>query len=154
MQWSWGGHWVRGPHTVLVRRRVPPPGLVRAPLWRSGVGVPVGRDLRGSRRLGALGRAVCRSNFIPPPPRSGPFWGRAGVSWAPEGRRVAPVALKLRGGERQGGAGGAALQSPAPPPRRASACHLLSLAPPPGVYLCRGGCRAAVGVRRGPVGRQ
>ena len=43
---------------------------------------------------------------------------------------------------------------PAPPPRRASACHPLTPACPPGVYLCRGGCRAAAGVGRGPVGRQ
>ena len=35
-----------------------------------------------------------------------------------------------------------------PPPRRASTCHLLSPACPPGVYSCRGGCRAATGVSR------
>ena len=51
----------------------------------------------GSRRLGALGRAVCRSSRIPPPRRRGPFWGRGGVPSAPGGRRVAPVALKLGG---------------------------------------------------------
>ena len=48
----------------------------------------------------------------------------------------------------------AAAPPPAPPPRRASACHLLSPARPLGVYSCRGGCRAALGVGRGPVGRQ
>ena len=43
-----------------------------------------------------------------------------------------------------------------PPPRpcRAPACHSLSPACPPGVYSGRGGCRAAAGVSRGPVGRQ
>ena len=89
----------------------------------------------------------------PPPPRRGPFWGRGGVPSAPGGRRVAPVALKLGGGAG-GGGGGAAPPPPAPPPRRPSACHPLSPARPPGVYSCRGGCRAASGVRRGPVGRQ
>ena len=41
-----------------------------------------------------------------------------------------------------------------PPPRRASACHPLSRASPPGVYSCCGSCRAAAGVGRGPVGCQ
>ena len=61
-----GGHGGRGPHTVQVCRRAPPLGLVRAPLWRAGVGSPVDRNPRGSRRLEALGRAVCRSSRIPP----------------------------------------------------------------------------------------
>ena len=91
----------------------------------------------------------------PPPPRRGPFWGRGDVLSAPGGRKVAPVTLKLGGGGRGGGAdGGGAPPPPAPPPRWASACHPLSPARPPGVYSCRGGCRAAVGVGRGPVCRQ
>ena len=145
-----GGHAGRGPHTVLVRRRVLPPSLVRAPLRRAGVGLPVGRDPRGSGRLGALGRAVCRSSRIPPLPRCGPFWGRGGVPSAPGGRRVAPVALKL-------GGGGVVrpLRRPLPPRPvgRRPAIRCLRRAPP-GVYSRRGGCGAAVGVRRGPVGRQ
>ena len=145
-----GGHAGRGPHTVLVRRRVPPPGLVRAPLRRAGVGSPVGLDPCGSRRLKAPGRAVCNSSRIPHP-ASQSLWGRGGVPSALGGRRVAPVALKLGGGS--GGGGGGAPPPPAPPPCRASACHLLSRARPPRVYSCRGGCRAAVGVGRGPVGR-
>ena len=56
-------------------------------------------------------------------------------------------------GEERGEGGGAPLPRPAPPPRRASACHPLSSARPPGVYSCRGGCPAAVGVGRRPVGR-
>ena len=60
------------------------------------------------------------------------------------------MALKLGGG----GGGGGAPPPPAPPPRRAWAWHPLSPARPPGVYWCRGGCRAAAGVWRGPVGRQ
>ena len=147
-----GGHGGRGPHTVLVRCRVPPPGLVRAPLWRAGVGSPVGRDPRGSRRLGALGRAVCRSSRIPRP-ASRPLLGEGGRPLGSGGRTVAPVALKLGGGVG-GGGGGAAPRPPAPPPCRAWACHLLSPARPPGVYSCRGGCRAAVGVWRSPIGRQ
>ena len=155
-----GGHGGRGLHTVLMRRRALSPGLVRAPLWRAGVGLPVGRDPRGSRRLGAPGRAVCRSSRIPPPPpppRRGPFWGRGGLPSALRGRRVAPVALKVGGGSgggRGGGGGGPAPPPPATPPCRASACHLLSPACPSGVYSCRGGCRAAAGVGRGPIGRQ
>ena len=113
-------------HTVLVRRHAPPPSLVRALLWHAGVG----RDPRGSRRLGALGLAVCRSSRIPPPPRGGPFWGRGGVPSAPGGRRVAPVAPKLGGGERGGGLGG-------PPPRHpalsgVSLPSVVSGVPPPG----------------------
>ena len=101
-----GGQGGRGLHTVLVRRRGPSPGLVRAPLWRAGMGSPVNRDPRGSRRLGAPGRAVCRSSRIPPPPHRGPFWGRGGVPSAPGGRRVAPVALKRGGGSGGGGCWG------------------------------------------------
>ena len=48
------------------------------------------------------------------------------------------MAPKLGGGSRGGGG-----RPPAPPPCRASACHPLSPACPPGVYSCRGGCRAA-----------
>ena len=53
-----------------------------------------------------------------------------------------------------GGGGGWGGRPPAPPPRRASACLPLPPACPPGVYSCRGGCRAAAGVGRGPVGRR
>ena len=146
--WRCSGHGGRGPHTVLVRRRVPPPGVVRAPLRRAGAGSPIGRDPRGSRRLGAQGRAVCRSSCPPPPPRVAVPSGGGGAS------------PRLRGGEgsalvrpsSQGG--GAAPPPPAPPPRRVSACYPLSPARAPGVYSCCGGCRAAVGVGHGPVGHQ
>ena len=93
-----GGHGGRGLHTVLMRRRAPPQGLVRAPLRRAGVGSHVGRDPRGSRRLGDWG-ARCAGPAASPPPRCGPFWGRGGVPSAPGGRRVAPVALKLGKGK-------------------------------------------------------
>ena len=151
-----GGHGGRGLHTVLVRRRAPSPGLVRAPLRRAGAGSPVGRDPRGCRRLGASGHAVCRSSRTPPPPppASRSLLGEGGRPLGSGGRRVAPVALKPGGGERGGRGGGAAPSPPSPPPRRASACHPLSPACPSGVYSCRGGCRAAAGVGRGPVGRQ
>ena len=69
----------------------------------------------------------------------------------------APAVLKPggeRGGAGGGGGGGASPPPPSPPPRRVSACHPLSPARPPGVYSCCGGCRAAVGVRRGLVARQ
>ena len=64
----------------------------------------------------------------PPPPRRCPFWGRGGVPSAPGGQRVAPVALKLGGGERGGGWGAAP-----PPPRpvgRRPAIRCLRRAPP------------------------
>ena len=120
----------RGPHTILMR----------AVLRHAGVGSPCGRDPRGSM-----------SSRIPPPPRRGPFWGGGGVPSAPGGRRAAPVAPKLGGGVRGGGWGG---RPPAPPPCPASACLPSSPACPPGVYSHRGACRAAAGVRRGPVGRR
>ena len=140
----------RGLHTVLVRCRAPPPSLVRALPRRAGVGSPFGRDPRGSRRLEALGRAVCRSSRTPPPPRRGPVLGRGGAPSAPGGGGSL-LWLPSWGGGSGGGAGG---PPPRPPPRRASATHLLSMACPPAVYSCRGGCRAAAGVGRGPVGRQ
>ena len=65
----------RSLHTVPVRRHAPPPSLVRALLRHAGVGSPCGRDPRGSRQLGALRRAVCRSSRIPTPPCRGPFRG-------------------------------------------------------------------------------
>ena len=87
----------------------------------------------------------------PPPPRRGPFWGGGGRplgSGGAEGRACGSLAGGVAGG---GGCGG---RPPAPPPRRASACLPLPPACPPGVYWCRGGCRAAAGVGRGPVGRR
>ena len=107
----------------------------------------------GAGGLGRWGAQCAGPAASPPPPRRGPFWGRGGVPSAPGGRSVAPVALKLVGGSR-GGDGGAALPPPVPLRRRASAGHLLSPACPPGVHSCHGGCRAAAGVERGPVGRQ
>ena len=130
-----GGHGGRGPHTVLVRRRVPPPGLVRAPFRRSGLGLPVGGDPRGSRRLGALGRAVCRSSRTPSPPRRGPFWGRGGVPSAPGGRRVAPVAFKLGGGAGGGEWGGRSAPSRPPSPSGVGLPSVVSGAPPRGILV-------------------
>ena len=103
----------RGLHTVLVRRRAPPPSLVRALLRRAGVGSPFGRDPRGSRRLGALGRAVCRSSRTPPP--------RVAV---PSGGGVAPPRLRGGGGSLLwlpswgggAGGGGGVAAPPDPPP--------------------------------------
>ena len=85
----------------------------------------------------------------PPPPRRGYFWG----GWRPlgSGGGGGPVLWLPSWGGCGGGWGG---RPPAPPPRRASACLPLPPACPPGVYWCRGGCRAAAGVGRGPVGRR
>ena len=100
-------HGGRGPHTVLARRCAPPSDLVRARLRRAGVGSPVGRDPRGSRRRGALGRAVCRSSRIPPPrvavPSGGGGGGVPSALGGADGRSCGPQA----GGSGAGGGWGA-----------------------------------------------
>ena len=65
------------------------------------------------------------------------------------------MALKLGGGAG-GGGGGRGGRSAAPRPPVSSGVGLPSVSPAcaPGEYSCRGGCRAAAGVGRGPVGRQ
>ena len=118
----------RGPHTVLVRRRAPPPSLVRALLRHAGVGSPCGRNPRRSRRLGALRRAVCRSSCIPPPPRRGPVWA-GGAS--PQLRAGGGPLLWL---PSWGGGAGGVVGGPPPPPlrpvgRRPAIC-CLQRAPP------------------------
>ena len=102
-------------------------------------------------RLGALGRAVCRSSHTPPPRVAVPSGG-GGAPPRLRGGGGSLLWFPSWGGGAGGGVGGAA--SPAPPPRRASACHPLSPACPPGVYSCRGGCRAAAGAGRGLLRRQ
>ena len=78
----------------------------------------------------------------PPPPRRGPFWGRGGVPSAPGGRRVAPVALKLWGGNG-GGVGGPPHHPPSQRPvGRRPAIRCLRRAPP--------GYNRAVGVAGRP----
>ena len=109
---------MRGLHTVLVRRRAPPPSLVRALLWPAGVGLPVGRDPRGSRWLEALGRAVCRSSRIPPPPRVAVPSGGGGVPPRLRGGGGSLLWLPSGGGGGGGGAGGAAPPPPHPVRRR------------------------------------
>ena len=71
------------------------------------------RPPREKAAEGAGARGVQVQPHPPPPPRRGPFWGRGGVSSAPGGRRVAPVALKLEGGSG-GGVGGPPPRPPAP----------------------------------------
>ena len=118
------------------------------------MGSPVGRDPRGSGRLGAFGRVVCRSSRIPPPRVAVPSGG-GGASPRLRGGKGSLLWPSSWGGERGGAGWGGRSAAPRPPrPRRASACHQFSPARPPGVYSCRGACRAAVGVGRGPVGRQ
>ena len=100
---------------------------------------------------GGWGRwgARCAGPAAPPPPASRSLLGEGGRplgSGGAEGRSCGPQA---GGGSGGGGMGG-------PPPRpfgRRPAIRCLRRAPP-GVYSCRGGCRAAAGVGRGPVGRQ
>ena len=86
-----------------------------------------------------------------PPPASPSLLGGGGAS------------PRLRGGggpllwvPSWGGCGGGGGPPPPPPPRpvgRQPAFRCPRRAPP-GVYSCRGGCRAAAGVGRGPVGRR
>ena len=82
----------------------------------------------------------------PPPPASRSLLG-GGAS-----PRLRGGGGPLRWLPSLGGCGGGGGRPPAPPPRRASACLTLPSACPPGVFSCRGGCRAAAGVGRGPVG--
>ena len=130
----------------------PPCAAPCALLRRAGVGLPVGRDPRGSRRRGALGRAVCRFSRTPPPRVAVP----SGGGGAPPRLRGGGGSLlwlpSWGGGAGRGGLGGPPPRPPTPVGRR-PAIRCLGRAPP-GIYSCRGGCRAAAGVRRGPVGRQ
>ena len=88
-----------------MRRRAPPPSLVRALLRRAGVGLPVGRDPLGSRRLGALGRAVCRSSRIPPP-ASRSLLGEGGRPLGSGGAEGRSCGSQAGGGGERGGGGG------------------------------------------------
>ena len=90
----------------------------------------------------------------PPPPRVAVPSEGGGASPRLRGGGGSLLWLSSWGGGAGGGDGGAAPPPPAPPPRRTSACHPLSPARLPGVYSCRQGCQAAIGVGRGPVGRQ
>ena len=103
---------------------------------------------------GGWGRwgARCAGPAALPPPRVAVPSGGGGASPRLRGGGGSLLWLPSWGGGAEGGGWGG--RPPAPPPRRASACPLLSPAFPPGVYSCRGGCRAAAGVGRGPVGRQ
>ena len=103
---------------------------------------------------GGWGRrgAWCAGQAASPAPRVAVPSGGGGASPRLQGgRRVALVAPKLGGGAGEG-SGGAAPPPPRPVGRR-PAIRCLRRAPP-GVYSCRGGCRAAAGVGRGPVGCQ
>ena len=64
-------------------------------LWaRPAAATPTGAGGWGSWGAQCAGPAAS-----PPPPRRGPFRGRGGVPSAPGGRRAAPVAPKLGGGD-------------------------------------------------------
>ena len=130
-----GGHGGRGPHTVLVRRRVPPLGLLCAPLRRAGVGSPVGRDPRGSRRLGALGRVVCRSSRNPRPRFAVPSGG-GGASPRLRGGGGSLLWPSSWGQERGGGGWGVRSAAPRPPaPSGVGLPSVVSGAPPRGILV-------------------
>ena len=118
--------------------------LIRALLWRAGVGSPVSRDPRGSRPRGALGRAVCRSSRIPPPRVAVPSGG-GGASPRLRGGGGSLLWPSSMGGERVGGGGGAAL--PPPAPSGDGLPSVVSGVPPRGILvpwgLPAGGGRAA-----------
>ena len=107
----------------------------------------------GAGGWGRWGARCAGPAASPPPPASRSLLGEGGRPLGSEGAEGRSCGPQAGGGGRGGGGGGGAAP-PAPPRRRASACHPLSPACPPGVYSCRGGCRAAAGVGRGPVGRQ
>ena len=118
----------------------------------SSAATPAGAGSSG--RLGA--RFACPA-ASPPPPASRSLLGERACplgSGGAEGRSCGPQAGG--GGGRVGGGGGAAPPPPTPPPRRASACHPLSPAGPPGVHSCRGGsdrARASGAARLPPMGQ-
>ena len=152
-----GGNGGRGLHTVLVRRCAPPPGLVRAPLRHAGVGSPVGRDPRGSRRLGALGRAVCRSRCIPPPPRVAVPSGGGGAAPRLRGGGGSLLWPSNWGGGARGGGWGGRSAAPRPPvPLGVGLPSVVFGVPPQGILVPWGlpggrGRRARPG--RPPMGR-
>ena len=117
-----------------MRRRVPPPGLVRAPLRRAGVGSPVGRDPRGSRRrnLGALGRAVCRSSRTP---RVAVPSGGGGACPRLRGGGGSLLWPSSWGGGRGGGWGGCSAAPRPPAPSGVGLPSVVSGAPPRGKLL-------------------
>ena len=101
---------------------------------RSGALVSARPSAATPAGAGGWGRwgARCARPAASPPPRRGPFWGRVGVPSAPGGRRVVPVALKLRGGSGGGG------RSAAPCPPALSGVGLPSVvfgAPPRGILV-------------------
>ena len=83
----------------------------------------------------------------PPPPASRSLLGEGGRPLGSGGGGGSLLWLLSWGG----GGGGWGGRSPAPLPRRASACHPLSPACPPGVYSCRGGCRTLARTSRRPA---
>ena len=103
---------------------------------------------------------VRRADPAAPPGRRGPFWGRGDVpsaSGGMEGRR--PRGPQAGGGEWGGEDRGGRAAVPQPPPLGGwpvapRPCPPSSLAHPPWVYTFGWGCRAAVGARRGLVGRR
>ena len=144
-QWSWGGSWgARPPYCSgappCAASRLGPRATPAR--WCGHACRP--RPPREQAAGGAGARGVQVQRHPPPPPRVAVPSGERGCPLGPGGRRVPPVALKLWGWSG-GGAGGVLHCCPPPRPvgRR-----------PPGVYSCRGGCRVAAGVGRGPVSRQ
>ena len=110
------------------------PSVVCAPLRRAGAG-SVGRDPRGSRRRGALGRAACRSSCAPPP-RRGPFLQRGGVLSAPGGAEGRRSCGSQAGGSAGGKGGGGRSAAPRPPaPSGVGLPSFVSGAPPSGILV-------------------
>ena len=150
-----GGHVGRGLHTVPVCRRAPPQSLVHALLRHAGVGSPCARDPRGSRRLGALGRAVCRSSRIPLPrvavPSGGGGGGRPLGSGGAEGRSCGSQA---GGGGAGGGVGGPPPRPPAP--SGVGLPSVVSGVPPRGILVpwgLPGACGRQARFGRPPTGK-
>ena len=121
----------RGLHTVLVRRRAPPPklGARVAPARWCGLALRPGtpRD----QAAGGTGARGVQVQPHPRPPRVAvPSGGGGGVPSAPGGRMAAPVAPKLGGRGGGGGGGGGAAPSPPRPVGRRPAIRYLWRAPP------------------------
>ena len=110
-----------------MRRRAPPPGLVRAPLRRAGVG--------WEQAAGGAGARSVQVQPHPPPPASRSLLGERGRplgSGGAEGRSCGPQA---GGGERGGGWGGRSAAPRPPIPSGVGLPSVVSGAPPRGILV-------------------
>ena len=122
----------RGLHTVLVRRRAPPPSLVRALLRCAGVGRPSAVTPAGAAGWQRWGTR-CAGPAAPPPPASRSLLGEGGRPLGSGGAEGRSCGSQAWGGERGGESGG---RPPAPPaPSGVGLPSVVSGVPPRGILV-------------------